>query len=54
MPTSKPKPKPKAKPKTLNDFLKQGKRPPIKGPKAPPDYDVIIKGFNDKKTTKRK
>jgi hypothetical protein len=41
---------PKAKPKTLNDFLKEGKRPPIKSKKMPSDADVIIKGYNDKKT----
>ena len=41
---------PKAKPKTLNDFLKEGKRPPIKSKKIPSDADVIIKGYNDKKT----
>ena len=62
-PTSKPKPverkkstpvpmpvKPKAKPKTLNDFLREGKRPPSKNKKGiPSDADVIIKGYNDKK-----
>jgi len=41
---------PKPKPKTLNDFLKEGKRPPIKSKKMPSDADVIIKGYNDKKT----
>jgi hypothetical protein len=41
---------PKAKPKTLNDFLKEGKRPPSKNKKIPSDADVIIKGYNDKKT----
>jgi hypothetical protein len=41
---------PKAKQKTLNDFLKEGKRPPIKNKKIPSDADVIIKGYNDKKT----
>ena len=46
----KPKPKSKAKPKDLNDFLKEGKRPPIKNKKIPSDADVIIKGYNDKKT----
>jgi len=54
-PTFKPpkataKPTPKAKPKTLNDFLKEGKRPPSKNKKIPSDADVIIKGYNDKKT----
>jgi hypothetical protein len=37
---------------TLNDYLARGLKPP-KAPgqkKLPPDYDVIIKGFNDKKT----
>ena len=42
--------KPKTKPKTLNDFLKEGKRPPSKNKKIPSDADVIIKGYNDKKT----
>ena len=46
----KPKPKSKAKPKGLNDFLKKGKRPPSKNKKIPSDADVIIKGYNDKKT----
>jgi tripartite-type tricarboxylate transporter receptor subunit TctC len=63
-PTSKPKPvarkkstpvpmpvKPKAKPKTLNDFLKQNKRPPSKNKKGTlSSPDVIIKGYNDKKS----
>jgi tripartite-type tricarboxylate transporter receptor subunit TctC len=63
-PTSKPKPvarkkstpapmpvKPKAKPKTLNDFLKEGKRPPSKNKKGIlSSPDVIIKGYNDKKS----
>jgi len=44
------KPTPKAKPKGLNDFLKEGKRPPSKNKKLPSDADVIIKGYNDKKT----
>jgi hypothetical protein len=46
------KPKPKAKKPTLNDYLKQGKRPPIAPgqKKLPSDADVIIKGYNDKKT----
>jgi hypothetical protein len=42
--------KPKAKPKTLNDFLKEGKRPPSKNKKLPSEADVIIKGYNDKKS----
>ena len=53
-----PSPKPTAKktlgplPKkpTLNDYLARGLKPPVKGKTPPPDYDVIIKGFNDKKT----
>lgn len=48
---NKPTPKPKAKPKGLNDFLKQGKTPPSKNKKGiPSDADVVIKGYNDKKT----
>jgi hypothetical protein len=35
---------------TLNDYLIRNLRPPMKGKTPPPDYDVIIKGFNDKKT----
>ena len=46
---AKPTPKPKAKPKGLNDFLKEGKRPPSKNKKLPSEADVIIKGYNDKK-----
>jgi hypothetical protein len=47
--------KPKAKPKGLNDFLKEGRRPPSKNKKGiPSDADVIIKGYNDKKTLNRK
>jgi hypothetical protein len=46
--------KPKAKPKGLNDFLKEGKRPPSRNKKLPSDADVIIKGYNDKKTLGRK
>jgi hypothetical protein len=45
-----PKATPKAKPKTLNDYLKEGKTPPSKNKKIPSDADVIIKGYNDKKT----
>ena len=44
------KPTPKAKPKGLNDFLKEGKTPPSKNKKLPSDADVILKGYNDKKT----
>ena len=51
--TAKPTPAgPKKKP-TLDDFLLKGKRPPMKikpGLTRPKDYDVIIKGFNDKNT----
>ena len=38
--------------KTLDDFLLKGKRPPMAPgqKKLPNDYDVIIKGFNDKNT----
>jgi hypothetical protein len=47
--------KPKAKPKGLNDFLKEGKRPPSRNKKGiPSDADVILKGYNDKKTLGRK
>ena len=56
-PIKKPTPKAtkKAAPKTLNDFLKQGKTPPSKNKKGiPSDADVIIKGYNDKKTLNRK
>ena len=44
-------PKPKKKP-TLDDFLLKGKRPPLAPgqKKLPNDYDVILKGYNDKKT----
>jgi len=49
-----PKPTPKAKPKGLNDFLKEGKRPPSKNKKLPSEADAIIKGYNDKKTLNRK
>jgi|APGre2960657373_1045057.scaffolds.fasta_scaffold139362_2 hypothetical protein len=46
--------KPKGKPKGLNDFLKEGKRPPSKNKKLPSEADAIIKGYNDKKTLTRK
>lgn len=39
--------------KTLDDFLKQGKTPPTKGKKAPPDYDVIGPGMGYTKPTKK-
>jgi hypothetical protein len=54
LPKPTPKATKKAAPKTLNDYLKQGKRPPIKkGLKVPSDADVIIKGYNDKKTLQK-
>jgi hypothetical protein len=53
-PTPKPKNTGKSKPKGLNDFLKEGKRPPSKNKKLPSDADVIIKGYNDKKTAAKK
>ena len=47
--------KPKAKPKGLNDFLKEGKRPPSRNKKGIlSSPDVILKGYNDKKTLNRK
>ena len=54
-PKAKPAPKgPKVgrapKPKGLNDFLDKGKTPPSKNKKLPSDADVILKGYNDKKT----
>jgi hypothetical protein len=42
--------KPMAKPKGLNDYLDKGKTPPSKNKKLPSDADVILKGYNDKKT----
>lgn len=53
--TAKPKPAGPKKKKTLDDFLLKGKRPPLAPgqKKLPPDYDVIIKGFNDKNTIKK-
>ena len=47
-------PTPKPKLKSLNDFLKEGKTPPSKNKKLPSDADVIIKGYNDKKTVTKK
>jgi hypothetical protein len=38
---------------TLNDYLKRGLRPPTVGKTPPPDYDVIIPGFNDPVTIKK-
>jgi hypothetical protein len=54
-PKAKPAPKgPKVgrapKPKGLNDFLDKGQTPPSKNKKLPSDADVILKGYNDKKT----
>jgi hypothetical protein len=47
--------KPSAKPKSLNDFLKQNKRPLSRNKKGIlSSPDVIIKGYNDKKTLGRK
>lgn len=40
-------------PQGLNDWLKQGKRPPSKNKKLPPDYDVVDKSMGYKKTTKK-
>jgi hypothetical protein len=53
MPTAKSTAKPKAKKPTLDDFLLKGKKPPMKikpGLTRPSDADVILKGYNDKKT----
>jgi len=53
-PVAMPKKK-SAKPKGLNDSLKEGKRPPSKNKKGIlSSPDVIIKGYNDKKTLSRK
>jgi hypothetical protein len=54
-PKAKPTPKgPKVgkspKPKGLNDYLDKGQTPPSKNKKLPSDADVILKGYNDKKT----
>jgi hypothetical protein len=54
-PKAKPAPKgPKVgkspKPKGLNDYLDKGQTPPSKNKKLPSDADVILKGYNDKKT----
>jgi hypothetical protein len=46
--TSKPKVTPK--PKGLNDYLDKGQTPPSRNKKLPSDADVILKGYNDKKT----
>jgi hypothetical protein len=42
--------KPMAKPKGLNDYLDKGQTPPSRNKKLPSDADVILKGYNDKKT----
>jgi len=44
------KPKVTAKPKGLNDYLDKGQTPPSRNKKLPSDADVILKGYNDKKT----
>lgn len=44
------KPKVKVKPKGLNDYLDKGQTPPSRNKKLPSDADVILKGYNDKKT----
>lgn len=41
------------KKKTLDDFLKQNKKPPTKGKKLPPDYDVITPDMGYTKPTKK-
>jgi hypothetical protein len=46
----KPKAKSTAKPKGLNDYLDKGETPPSRNKKLPSDADVILKGYNDKKT----
>jgi len=46
----KPKAKSTAKPKGLNDYLDKGQTPPSRNKKLPSDADVILKGYNDKKT----
>ena len=48
--TPKPKSKITPKPKGLNDYLDKGQTPPSKNKKLPSDADVILKGYNDKKT----
>ena len=49
-PAAKPTVTTKPKPKGLNDYLDQGKTPPSRNRKLPSDADVILKGYNDKKT----
>jgi hypothetical protein len=49
-PIAKPKVTTKPKPKGLNDYLDKGQTPPSRNKKLPSDADVILKGYNDKKT----
>jgi hypothetical protein len=49
-PMPKPKITAKPKPRGLNDYLDKGQTPPSKNKKLPSDADVILKGYNDKKT----
>ena len=49
-PMAKPKVTAKPKPKGLNDYLDKGQTPPSRNKKLPSDADVILKGYNDKKT----
>ena len=44
------KPAQMPKPKGLNDYLDKGMTPPSRNKKLPSDADVILKGYNDKKT----
>jgi len=48
--TSPKKPASVTKPKGLNDYLDKGQTPPSRNKKLPSDADVILKGYNDKKT----
>ena len=41
---------PMNKQKGLNDYLDKGQTPPSRNKKLPSDADVILKGYNDKKT----
>lgn len=54
MPSKKPKKNPLPKNPTLNDFLKRGLKPPTKGKKAPPAYDVTGPDMGYTKSTKNK
>ena len=49
----KPKKNPLPKNPTLDDYLKRNMRPPTKGKKAPPDYDVLTPGMGYTKPTKK-